>query len=320
MWKLIRFALFLLLKLWFCFSWSALTWVRIWKPIFSQFSPKMETVGFGCENQTENRPTRVQTSEGSHGGSSHHMWWVCISVVVVYWVQQGYMVLVWVLVLKNIPVRYYLRQYQSYASTSLVWKPEVISRTYLPYISTNIKFIIASSFFGTSSFSGFPSSFFVFSFYFYFVSLFEVFVVVLFFFWALFFLSFFCLCVCVLSCVCGAMEEEDRNHTEKGGKGRRERATWGATGRGESLAVQPLQTNNGSRGLLPSPWALHYSKGLLFSPRFYFFFILFFFSFAFSFFSLFFCCFFLYHFSSGISCFFEFFSYSFSFCAFFSFQ
>jgi len=68
---------------------------------------------------------------------AHHMW-VCISVVLVYRVQLGYTVGVCVLVLKNIPVRFYLRQYQSYASTTLVWKPEVISGTYLSYISTKI--------------------------------------------------------------------------------------------------------------------------------------------------------------------------------------
>jgi hypothetical protein len=42
------------------------------------------------------------------------------SVVVVYRVQRGYTVLVWV-VQKNISVWYDLKQYQSYTSTGLVW-------------------------------------------------------------------------------------------------------------------------------------------------------------------------------------------------------
>jgi len=41
------------------------------------------------------------------------------------------------------------------------------------------------------------------------------------------------------------------------------------TRRCEYLVIQPLQTNSGSRGLLPSPWAFDCSKGLLPSPSFF---------------------------------------------------
>jgi hypothetical protein len=41
-----------------------------------------------------------------------------------------------------------------------------------------------------------------------------------------------------------------------GGERWKGKGTWKVIGRGESLGVQPLQTNNGSRGLWPSPWAL----------------------------------------------------------------
>jgi hypothetical protein len=44
--------------------------------------------------------------------------------------------------------------------------------------------------------------------------------------------------------------------TKKGGERQRGRATR----RGEYLLVQPLQTNNGSRGLLPLPWTFDYNK------------------------------------------------------------
>jgi hypothetical protein len=116
-------------------------------------------------------------------------------------------------------------------------------------------------------------------------------VVFKFFFW-------FCLFFLLSLCVSGAMEKEDRSNRKKGGERRRERLTWEVTRRGESLAIYPPQTNNGSRGLLPSPWALDYTKGLLPSPRFssfYFIFLLFIslFYFFFQFWFLFFCWFFL---------------------------
>jgi hypothetical protein len=83
--------------------------------------------------------------------------------------------------------------------------------------------------------------------------------------------------------------KEDRSNRKKGAERRRERTTWEVTRRGESLAIYPLQTNNGSRGLLPLPWALDYTKGLLPSPRFSsFYFWIFFFFFFFQAFSCFF--------------------------------
>ncbi len=51
--------------------------------------------------------------------------------------------------------------------------------------------------------------------------------------------SFVFVCVCLELCVCGAVEEEDKSN-QKGRERRRGRATWGATRRGESLAVQTL--------------------------------------------------------------------------------
>jgi hypothetical protein len=107
----------------------------------------------------------------------------------------------------------------------------------------------------------------------------------LFFLWlCFFFLSF------VFVCGCGVVKEEDRSNKKKEDRWRGT-ATWGATRSGESLVIQPLQTNNGSRGLLSLPWAFDCSKGLLPSSGFSIFFIkliyLFIFSFAFSFFLLF---------------------------------
>ncbi len=71
--------------------------------------------------------------------------------------------------------------------------------------------------------------------------------------------SFFLLSLCV----CGVVEEEDKSNKQRRRERQRGRATWatwGPTRRGESLA---LQNNNSSRGLLPLPWALDCSKGLL---------------------------------------------------------
>jgi len=84
------------------------------------------------------------------------------------------------------------------------------------------------------------------------------------------------------------------SNKRKGKERRKGRATWGATRRGESLAVQPLQTNNGSRGwgLLQLPWAFDCNKGLLPSPKFSYFSLL---NFSFIYFS---CFFFIFNFFS----------------------
>jgi hypothetical protein len=75
--------------------------------------------------------------------------------------------------------------------------------------------------------------------------------------------------MCMFWVVCVELWKRRTRATKKGGERRRGTATWGVTRRGESLAVQSLQTNNNSRGLLPSPWALDCSKGLLPSKRFF---------------------------------------------------
>jgi hypothetical protein len=75
------------------------------------------------------------------------------------------------------------------------------------------------------------------------------------------------LCVCVLSWGKGGHEQQKKVRERQKG-----RAAWGAIGRGESLIVQPLQTTNGSRSLLPSPWTFDCSKSLLDSSRFFDFF------------------------------------------------
>ncbi len=79
-----------------------------------------------------------------------------------------------------------------------------------------------------------------------------------------FFLSF--VFVCVSWVVCVGLWKRRTWTTKKGG----ERLRGRATRRGESLAVQPFHTNNGSRGLLPFPWALDSSNSLLPSPTFFF--------------------------------------------------
>ncbi len=124
--------------------------------------------------------------------------------------------------------------------------------------------LIISSFCGTSSplhysFFGFPCSFFVSSFYFLFcVALFMIFMICLcfsfsflvffnlVFIWRscgflilllVFFFLFFYLCVSVFElCVCGAWKRRI-GATKKGGERQRWRTTWGATRRGEFLAV-----------------------------------------------------------------------------------
>ncbi len=62
------------------------------------------------------------------------------------------------------------------------------------------------------------------------------------FFWVLFFFVFLSsLCVSWV-CVCGAVEDEDRNNKKRSER-LRGRGTWGATRKGESPAVQPLQSS-----------------------------------------------------------------------------
>ncbi len=121
-----------------------------------------------------------------------------------------------------------------------------------------------------------------------FVSLFEVFVVFLFFYWFL-----FCFCLCIK-----LGKRRTGWKKKKGRKRRKWRATWRAPKRGESLTVQPLQTNNRSRGLLPFSWALNCNKGLLLSLGFSDFFLKYLFLYFFHFFFLFIGWFFLSHFFS----------------------
>jgi len=127
------------------------------------------------------------------------------------------------------------------------------------------------------------SSFFLFLFYLFYVScLYLKFLCSLYSSFCLIF-SFFLLSLCV----CVELWKRRTRATNKGGERQRGRATWatwGPTRRGESLA---LQNNNSSRGLLPLPWALDCSKGLLLLPGFSDFLIDFFiFSFVFNCFSL----------------------------------
>jgi hypothetical protein len=69
--------------------------------------------------------------------------------------------------------------------------------------------------------------------------------------------------------VCGVLEEEDKSNKKRGER-QSGKATWGATTRGDSLVIKPLQTNSGCRGLFSLSWALNCRKDLLLSPRFSF--------------------------------------------------
>ncbi len=115
--------------------------------------------------------------------------------------------------------------------------------------------------------------------------------------------SFFLLsvCECVLSCVCGAVKEEDRSRKKKGRREMKRKSNMSSNWKGWVSCSSTLQTNNGSRGLLPSLWALDYNKGLL--PSFFLLLSVFF--------SLFFCYFFCYFFFPAISNFSDFFFFSF---------
>ncbi len=103
-----------------------------------------------------------------------------------------------------------------------------------------------------------------------FVSLFEVF------FWGGVLIFFFCFCVCVelwkrrkTNSEEKDEEEEENMSNKKGGERWKRKATWEAINwKGWVSCNLALATKNGRRGLLPSPWGLNCSKGLVLSLRF----------------------------------------------------
>jgi hypothetical protein len=97
------------------------------------------------------------------------------------------------------------------------------------------------------------------------------------------------------------VKEEDRSRKKKGRREMKRKSNMSSNWKGWVSCSSTLQTNNGSRGLLPSLWALDYNKGLL--PSFFLLLSVFF--------SLFFCYFFCYFFFPAISNFSDFFFFSF---------
>jgi hypothetical protein len=73
-------------------------------------------------------------------------------------------------------------------------------------------------------------------------------------------------CVCEWSCGRRGHEQQKREEADE-----KEEQHEDQLEEVSLLKFQHLQSNNGSRGLLLSPWALNYSKGLLPSPSFLFF-------------------------------------------------
>jgi hypothetical protein len=64
-------------------------------------------------------------------------------------------------------------------------------------------------------------------------------------------------------------EEEENMSNKKGGERWKRKATWEAINwKGWVSCNLALATKNGRRGLLPSPWGLNCSKGLVLSLRF----------------------------------------------------
>jgi hypothetical protein len=82
-----------------------------------------------------------------------------------------------------------------------------------------------------------------------------------------------CVCVCFEFCVCAALEEEDKSNmtgkretkrqNNKKSTWKRERQRGRITTRRDSPPFEPLQTNNGGRGLMSLPCVLSCTKGLL---------------------------------------------------------